>query len=56
VQQAQALLAAAEGTRMHAYVLLCLVVGVRTEEAQALRWDDVVTWVGMWQGGSRSLR
>jgi integrase len=31
--------------RMHAYVVLCLVVGVRTEEARALRWDDVVTWV-----------
>jgi integrase len=43
--QAKALLAAAEGTRMHAYVALSLLVGIRTEEARALRWDYVVTWV-----------
>ncbi|MBV9092669.1 MAG: site-specific integrase, partial [Streptosporangiaceae bacterium] len=24
---------------MHAYIVLCLLVGVRTEEARALRWD-----------------
>lgn len=45
LEQAKALLAAAEGTRMHAYVALSLLVGIRTEEARALRWDDVVTWV-----------
>jgi integrase len=45
LQQAKALLAAAEGTRLHAYVVLSLLVGIRTEEARALRWDHVVTWV-----------
>ena len=26
---------------MHAFIVLCLLVGVRTEEARALRWDHV---------------
>ena len=26
---------------MHAYVALCLVTGIRTEEARALRWEHV---------------
>ena len=42
--QAKALLAATEGTRMHAYVALSLLAGICTEEARALRWDHVVTW------------
>jgi integrase len=41
LQQASALLAAAEGTRMHAYISLCLATGIRTEEARALRWEHV---------------
>ena len=45
LDQAKALLAAAEPTRWHAYVALSLLVGIRTEEARALRWDHVVTWV-----------
>ena len=45
LDQAKALLAASEGTRLHAYVVLSLLVGIRTEEARALRWDHVVTWV-----------
>ena len=45
LEQAKAVLAAAEGTRLHAYVVLSLLVGIRTEEARALRWDHVVTWV-----------
>jgi integrase len=45
LEQAKALLAASEGTRLHAYVVLSLLVGIRTEEARALRWDHVVTWV-----------
>jgi integrase len=45
VEQAKALLAAAEGTRMHAYVTLSLLAGIRTEEARAVRWDHVVKWV-----------
>ena len=44
-EQAKALLAAAERTRWHAYVALSLLAGIRTEEARALRWDHVVTWV-----------
>ena len=42
LQQASALLAAAKGTRMHAYISLCLATGIRTEEARALRWEHVV--------------
>ncbi len=45
LEEAKALLAAAERTRLHAYVVLSLLVGIRTEEARALRWDHVVTWV-----------
>lgn len=45
MEQAKAVLAAAEGTRLHAYVTLSLLAGIRTEEARALRWDHVVTWV-----------
>ena len=45
LEQAKALLAAAERTRWHAYVALSMLVGIRTEEARALRWDHVVTWV-----------
>ncbi len=41
LEQASALLAAAESTRMHAYVALCLATGIRTEEARALRWEHV---------------
>ena len=45
LEEAKALLTAAEGTRLHAYVVLSLLAGIRTEEARALRWDHVVTWV-----------
>jgi integrase len=41
LDQASALLQAAEGTRMHAYIVLCLVTGIRTEEARALRWEHL---------------
>jgi integrase len=41
LEQASALLAATEGTRMHAYTALCLATGIRTEEARALRWEHV---------------
>jgi integrase len=43
--QAKALLTAAERTRWHAYIALSLLVGIRTEEPRALRWDHVMTWV-----------
>ena len=45
LDEAKALLAAAEDTRLHAYIVLSLLAGLRTEEARALRWDHVVTWV-----------
>ena len=41
LEQASALLLASEGTRMHAYISLCLATGIRTEEARALRWEHV---------------
>jgi integrase len=39
--QAAAVLAAAAASRLGAYVVLCLMTGIRTEEARALRWDHV---------------
>ncbi len=41
VEQAAALLEAAEDARLHAYIVLCLLTGVRSEEARALTWDHV---------------
>jgi integrase len=40
-RQAAAVLAAARDSRLGAYVVLCLMTGIRTEEARALRWDHV---------------
>lgn len=45
LEQATALLDAANGTRLEAYITLSLLAGLRTEEARALRWDHVVAWV-----------
>jgi integrase len=39
--QSLALLEAAQGSRLNAYVVLSLTVGIRTEEARELRWDHV---------------
>jgi integrase len=41
VEQAAALLEAAEDSRLHAYIVLCLLTGVRSEEARALTWNHV---------------
>jgi integrase len=41
VEQAATLLEAAEDSRLHAYIVLCLLTGVRSEEARALTWDHV---------------
>jgi integrase len=50
LEQATALMDAAKGTRLEAYVTLSLMAGLRTEEARALRWDHVVAWArGQWQ-------
>ena len=39
--QALALLKAAEGSRLHAYIVLSLLIGARTEELRPLTWADV---------------
>jgi integrase len=39
--QATALLAAAKRSRLHAYIALCLLTGIRSEEARALTWNHV---------------
>ena len=44
LEQAVALMAAAEGTRLEAYIVVSLLAGLRTEEVRALRWDHVVAW------------
>ena len=41
LDQASSLLDAAQDTRMHAYIALCLATGIRTEEARALRWEHL---------------
>jgi integrase len=41
LEQAVALMAAAKGTALEAYIIVSLLSGVRTEEARALRWDHV---------------
>jgi len=41
LDQARALLRAAGESRLNAYVVLSLTVGIRTEEARELRWDHV---------------
>ena len=50
LEEAVALMAAARGTRLDAYIVLSMLTGLRTEEVRALRWDHVVAWVGgQWQ-------
>lgn len=39
--EASALLEAAEASRLHAFIVLCLLTGVRSEEARALTWEHV---------------
>jgi len=39
--QAEAVLRAAENSPIHAYIVLSLLIGARTEELRALRWTDV---------------
>ncbi len=41
LDQAGALLEAAAKSRLHAFIVLCLLTGVRSEEARALTWDYV---------------
>ena len=39
--EATALLQAAEASRLYAFIVLCLLTGVRSEEARALTWEHV---------------
>jgi integrase len=39
--QAESLLVAAEQSSIHAYIVLSLLIGARTEELRALRWNEV---------------
>ena len=41
LDQAEVVLTAAEGTAMHAYIVLSILIGARTEELRALTWDHV---------------
>jgi integrase len=41
MNQALAVLAAAVWSRLHAYIVVSLLTGIRTEEARALSWDRV---------------
>jgi integrase len=41
LDQAEAVLNAAAGSRLHAYIALSLLIGARTEELRALKWEDV---------------
>lgn len=45
LDQATTVLEHAKNDQLHAYVVLSLMTGVRTEEARALRWSHVVAWV-----------
>jgi integrase len=40
-EQASALLSAAAASRLNAFIVLCLLTGVRSEEARALRWEHL---------------
>jgi integrase len=41
LEQASQLLMAADGTSMHAYVVVSLLTGARTEELRALTWSHL---------------
>jgi integrase len=50
LEQTVALMAAARGTALEAYITVSLLSGMRTEEARALQWDHVVAWMdGEWR-------
>jgi integrase len=45
LDQAMNVMEQAKSDPLHAYVVLSLMTGVRTEEARALHWEHVVAWV-----------
>ena len=63
--QAEALLAAAEGTSLHAYIVVSLLTGARTEELRPLTWSHVdldsdppfiMVWLSVRAGGDTKTR
>jgi integrase len=63
--QAEALLAAAENTSLHAYIVVSLLAGARTEELRALTWSYVdldsdppflMVWRSVRAGGDTKTR
>jgi integrase len=44
LEQAEEVLAADDGAPMHAYIVVSLLTGARTEEIRGLRWDHVVAY------------
>ena len=65
LDQAEALLAAAEGTSLHAYIVVSLLTGARTEELRALTWSHVelstdppslMVWRSVRSGGDTKTR
>jgi integrase len=44
LEQAEEVVVADDGTSMHAYVVVSLLTGARTEEMRGLRWDHVVAY------------
>ena len=63
--QAEALLAAAEGRSLHAYIVVSLLTGARTEELRALTWSHVdldatppiiMVWRSVRAGGDTKTR
>ncbi|MEV4243344.1 hypothetical protein AB0J63_08015 [Streptosporangium canum] len=70
LDQAEAVLKATEGTRMHAYVVLSLLIGARTEELRAPVCSEVdlagepggdtSRWIAVWrsvrEGGDTTTR
>ena len=54
LEQATAMLEESKASRLHAYIVVSLLTGIRTEEARALRWSHVVAWSATRPGGSRS--
>jgi integrase len=59
LEQAAVLLEVGEDSRLHAYIVLCLLTGVLSEEARALTWDHLdldVTTISVWRGScNRSM-
>ncbi|MFF0306908.1 site-specific integrase [Streptosporangium sp. NPDC004379] len=63
--QAEAVLKASEGTALHAYIVLSLLLGARTEELRALIWSHVdldgnppsiMVWRSVREGGDTKTR